>query len=108
MAKLLEIVEGWTEELGPFTLKADGAAVDLSDMTVALILRNRNGQSVTVEGTTRISDTPTDGQVYYTPDGADLLNAKSPYSLRWEVTDGAGRVVFFPNGAPDTISVFRR
>lgn len=107
MAKLLEIVEGWTDELGPFTLKADGAAVDLTGMTEELIVRDRNGALVTLAGTTRISDTPTTGQVYYQPDAADLPNSAQPYSLHWKITDGDGNVVFFPNGAPDTITVFR-
>ena len=106
MAKLLDIVEGWTGELGPFTLKADGTAVDLTGLTVALILRDRSGTAVTTAGDTRVHGTPTSGQVYYRPDAADMTAALSPYSAHWQVTDGSGYVVYFPNAAADTIVVF--
>ena len=107
MAKLLDIVEGWTGELGPFTLKADGTAVDLTGMTVELILKDRSGTVVTTSGDTRVHGTPTTGQVYYQPDAADMTSAASPYSVHWKVTDGSGYVVFFPNSAADTIVVFK-
>ena len=107
MAKLLDVVEGWTDELGPFTLKADGVAVDLTGMDEELILRDKDGALVTVAGTTRIDGTPTTGKVYFKPAAGDLLNSKSPYKLHWKITDGAGDVVFFPNGAPDSLVVYR-
>lgn len=106
MAKLLDVVEGWTDELGPFTLKADGVAVDLTGLTVALVLTDVYGATVTVAGTTRVDGTPSTGRVYYTPAAGDLRNALQPYKLRWRVTDGAD-VVFFPNAAADTIAVFK-
>lgn len=107
MAKLLEIVEGWTGELGPFTLKADGVAVDLTGMTVALVLKDKDGAAVDTTGDTRVSGTPTSGKVYYAPGAADMTNAASPYTVHWSVTDAFGKVVFFPNGAADTIVVFK-
>lgn len=107
MAKLLEIVEGWTGELGPFTLKADGVAVDLTGLTVELVLKDRNGTAVTTTGDTRVHGTPTTGQVYYRPDEDDMTNALSPYTVHWKVTDGSGYSVFFPNGAADTLVVFK-
>lgn len=106
MAKLLDVVEGWTDELGPFTLKADGVAVDLTGMTVALVLTDVLGATVTIAGSTRVDSDPTTGKVYYQPTAADLTNALQPYKLRWRVTDGAD-VVFFPNAAADTIAVFK-
>ncbi len=107
MAKLLEIVEEWTGELGPFTLKADGVAVDLTGLTVELVLTSRNGDAVVTTGDTRISGTPTTGQVYYRPDVDDMTAALSPYTLHWKVTDGSGYTVYFPNGAADTVAVFK-
>lgn len=107
MAKLLEIVEGWTDELGPFTLKADGTAIDLTGLTVELVLKGRDGVAVTTTGNTRVDDDETTGQVYYQPDADDLTNVGSPYTVHWKVTDGAGDVVFFPNGAADSIVVFK-
>ena len=61
----------------------------------------------TTTGDTRVHGTPTTGQVYYRPDAADMTNSLSPYTLHWKVTDGSGYVVFFPNGAADTIVVFK-
>ncbi len=107
MAKLLDVVEGWTEELEAFTLKANGVAVSLAGMDVDMILKTRSGEEVTVAGTTRVDDDPTTGKVYFKPGVGDLLNAQSPYSIRWKVTDGAGDAVFFPNAAADTIVVFK-
>jgi hypothetical protein len=41
-APLLSIVEGWNGAL-PFTLNADGAGIDLTGLTVAIVLRNAAG-----------------------------------------------------------------
>lgn len=107
MAKLLDVVEGWTDELGPFTLKADGAAVNLTGLTIEPILKDKNGDQVTIEASQyRIDGTPTTGKVYFTPATGDLLNSLQPYKLRWKVTDGSD-VVYFPNAAADTINVHR-
>jgi hypothetical protein len=104
---LVEIVEGWTDEIGPFTLKADDVAVDLTGLTVELIIRSKNGALVETTSDARVDDDPTTGQVYWTPDAADLSYADSPYAIRWKVTDGDGNVVFFPSGAADHIKVYR-
>jgi hypothetical protein len=106
MSTLVEIAEGWTDELGPFTLEADGSPVDLTGLTVSLVLRGRDGTLVTTTDDTRIDDDPTSGKVYYTPDATDLSAAQSPYTLRWQVTDGDG-IVFFPNGRADALVVYR-
>jgi len=43
MKELLELTENWTDELGPFTLKNDGVAVDLAGLIVTLVLRDDLG-----------------------------------------------------------------
>jgi hypothetical protein len=103
---LVEIVEGWTDEIGPFTPKADDVAVDLTGLTVELILRSKTGALVETTSDARVDDDPTTGKVYWTPDAADLSAAQSPYTLRWKVTDDSG-VVFFPNGRADELVVHR-
>lgn len=111
---LTDITEGWTQELGPFTLLVDGAALDLTGFTVEAELRNDIGTAIT-SGSVRVASsqsTTGKGQVYYTPSAADLVwriggREFTPYSLRWKVTDGGGAVVFFPNGARDIIRVFQ-
>lgn len=107
MAKLLDVVEGWTQELGPFTLLVNGVAVDLTGMTVLLLLFDNVGNPIAYTGTTRVDATPTTGRVYYTPAASDLSAARGPIDVRWKVTDGAGTVVFFPNAAADQIFVYK-
>ncbi len=102
-----DIVEGETIERGPFTLEADGAPVDLTGMTIALVLRAKDGTLVETAGDTRIDDDPATGRVYWTPDATDLSWQQSPYSLHWQVTDSDGKVVFFPSGDAARIAVYR-
>ena len=104
--KLLDVVEGWTGELGPFTLKVDGVPIDLNGIDVALQLRPqaRPGLFVDAEGDVRV-DLLASGQVYYKPDAADLRAADSPYTIRWKLTDGADDVIYVPSGEADTIVV---
>lgn len=103
---LLDIVEGWTGELGPFTLRADGVPVNLTGLTVELLIRpwNRQGRFSETDGDVRVV-AGTGGQVYYAPDASDFSAAEGPYEMRWRVTDSDGFVVFFPNGEGDYIGV---
>ena len=99
----LEIVEGWTGALD-FQLFADGTAVNLTGMTVALIVTDKDGAGVTLAGTASIQDAAT-GKVRYAPAAADFDDAKSPYTFRWRVTDAGGLIVFFPHAAPEELAV---
>lgn len=101
---IYEIVEGTT---GPqaFQLMIGSAPADLSGKTVALILTSRAGVVVGTVGNVWITD-PKKGVVRYEPDPTDILAAQSPYRAHWAVTDGAGKVIFFPRGAADRWNVF--
>jgi hypothetical protein len=101
---VFEVVEGWTGPLD-FTLKANGVAVDLTGMTVIFILKDKDGAAIDTSGNASVV-TPAAGLVSYSPDAGDLVAAKTPHSARWRVTDGGGKVVFFPHGAPDRWQVF--
>lgn len=115
MAILTDITEGETQELGPFTLKVDGAAIDATGFTVVPELRNDLGVRVTAVGTVRLADnqsTTGKGKFYYTPAAGDFLWRIGTaefvsYLVRWKVTDGAGTVVFFPSGAHDSFRIFQ-
>ncbi len=107
---LFKVTVGWTGVLGPFTLALNGNPVDLTGMTVELTLRRRAG-SVTPGGTTTpLNQTTNRGQVTYTPHANDFtMSGNTPqetFLLHWKVTDGAGEVVFFPEGAPEEVTVF--
>lgn len=111
MASLFDIVEGWTQELGPFVLRVDGTPLPLTGFDVSLVLRpmvgGKPGTPVTLGGTTRVdSDQVTNpGAVYYKPAATDMKAKFSPYTIHWKVVDGSGNVVFFPNTSADTINV---
>ncbi len=109
MGLLCEIVEGWTKRLGPFTLKVDDAPFSLEGFAVELRLRPSVGKrySDTTGNVVKDPDQATNpGQVYYDPDAEDFRAKSSPYALHWKVTDGDGKVVFFPSGDADTINVY--
>lgn len=107
MSLLTEVVEGWTGRL-LFTLLSDGAAFVGTGFTLSnLYITDARGRAI---------DTAADfgwvtaalGTVYYDPDAADFVASAGPYTVRFEVTDGNGKVVFFPNGQADTILVRKK
>jgi uncharacterized phiE125 gp8 family phage protein len=91
----LKLVEGWT---GPIqeTLTKNAVAQDLTGMTVALLLHRADGSLVSTTGNVTVP-TPAAGLVQYSPDPTDLLASETPHVARWKVTDGAGKVSFFPS-----------
>lgn len=93
------LVEGWTERIVE-TLTTDGAAQNLSGVTVTLMLYDNTDTQIAYGGTAGI-DTAADGKVYFDPAAGDLLASKSPYSVRWKVTDGSGKVAYWPAGQSD-------
>ncbi len=109
MAVLAHITEGWTDELGPFVLRVDGVAFDFAGMNgITLVLRKKTGATVDTAGDVRLDAVTTTGKVYYKPDADDFKAQFSPYTVHWRVEDGAGDIVFFPNGEADTIVVHKR
>lgn len=118
---LFEVTEGWTGTLSPFVLKvqqpSDPAPVpiDLTGFTVQLVLRRASGVLVNVQGT--VTPDPDQGarpgQVAFSPAASDFVYETTEYAnpqmyeTKWKVTDGNGKVVFFPNGAPAWIAVYR-
>lgn len=111
---LLSIANGWTAPLGPFTILADGVAVDLTGMTVEIVIRRPSGALVTPLGTlTPDPDQVTNrGQVTYFPLATDFTwttggQVHQPYRLHFRVTDSLSKVAYFPNGDADEIAVYR-
>lgn len=101
----VSLVEGWTGPLD-FALKANGAAQDLTGATVVLILSKRDGVAVDTAADVSIIDAAA-GTVRYAPDATDLTYADNPYRARFKVTDGAGKITFFPSGEADKWTVYR-
>ena len=99
----LKLVEGHTGVIDEI-LKANGAAVNLTGMTVELVLQTADGAFVDTATDVTV-ETPAEGVVRYTPDAADLLATDTPHVARWKVTDGNGHVVFFPSEAGEVWEV---
>jgi hypothetical protein len=97
MSKIkVEFVEGWSGPLD-FELLNDGAAQDLTTMTVTGQARNRLNALVDLSSDVTVI-TATDGKVRMTPDTGDFQSEDSPYELRFKVVDAGLAVVFFPSG----------
>lgn len=106
-APLMSIVEGWTGAL-PFTLKADGVPIDLTGLTVRIILKSADGTVVknTTSGVTVTGSTS--GQLEYAPSSSSgdlFLVSQEPYRVRFSVTDSTPRTVYFPNDEEELIEV---
>lgn len=89
---------GWTERI-IFQLTKDGSAFNISGMTVSLTGADGSGASLAFTGTVGIQDAAT-SKVYFDPGPNDLDASKSPYNLRWSVTDSDDKTAWFPRTAP--------
>jgi hypothetical protein len=107
MPVIQELVEGWTGRL-TFQLQNQGVNLDGTGLTVsALDLVGSDGTIVdTSGGFGWVLDTA--GTVYYDPDASDFVASKSPYRVRYQIADGGGKVVWFPEGKADEIKVYAR
>lgn len=103
---VLDLVEGWTHA-EPLRLLDDGTPVSLTGKQVAIEVHDNDdaavsGVTVTADG----DQVANPGLVWLTP-SASLTNAGSPYTVHFPVTDGAGKIVKYPQGAAATITVYK-
>jgi hypothetical protein len=85
-------------------------AVSIQGMTVALVLRDNRGELVATTGDVTVLDdgtAGTRGKVRVNLDADDVVYARSPYTARWKITDGAGKINYFPTADADTWIVGR-
>jgi len=101
---LTEVVEGWTGAL-PFTLNADGDPVDLTGMTVTIVLKDCDGTVINNSSSGITVTNATGGEVTYAPTSAAFVALKTPYKIRFRVVDALNKTVFFPNEDEDLIPV---
>ncbi len=107
MPVIHELVEGATARQ-TFQLQRDGANLDGTGLTVsALDIVGSDGTVVDTSGDFGW-EVQAGGTVYYDPDAADFVASKSPYKVRYQITDGGGKTVWFPNGKADEIKVYAR
>jgi uncharacterized phiE125 gp8 family phage protein len=99
----LKLVEGHTGVIDE-TLKTNGTAVDLTGMTVTLLLQTADGTPVPTLGNVTVLS-PSAGVVRYSPAATDLLAVDTPHVARWKVIDTGGHIVFFPSDAGEVWEV---
>lgn len=99
-SNVLNIREGWTQRIRyALTRNSPAVAMDLTGMTIGLVGKDRSSADLVFTGTVG-SDDLVGGIVYLDPSSSDLLAATSPYRLRWSVTDGTGKIAYFPGADP--------
>lgn len=99
------VVEGQTSRIEFPPLTEDDEVIDGTGLTVSdLLITGNDDTAVDTTGDFGWASAPA-GTVYYDPDAADFDPAKSPYRVRVKLTDGAGKVRYYPNGAPAELVV---
>lgn len=99
-----DIVAGTTTPL-QFQLIEAGASIDLTVITVTLLLNDRLGNTVFNPGTVSIVDSA-NGKIKFTPSNASVFNpAFGPYYARWVLTDGSGLVGYVPTTVRDVWNI---
>lgn len=92
--------EGWTQRI-KYALTSNGAPLDLST-ALDVTLTGASGRAlipVVFSGASGVEDAPS-GLVFFDPDAGELLASKSPYLVRWQITDADGGISFYPRDAP--------
>ncbi len=104
-----EYVAGWTAPIeydlrhkNPQT--GEESSFNAAGMTPGLVLRDKDGNVVTFTGTVEWADAAV-SRIRFNPAATDFSAAKSPYALHWKVTDGAGKVAYYPQGTPVRVKV---
>lgn len=88
-----------------FQLLESGIAINLTAITVTLLLTGSDGIDV-VTGAVAVTSATT-GTVTFTPVAATLDSAKSPYKARWKLVDAGGLISYVPTGYRDTWNVVK-
>lgn len=101
------LVEGETKPVDVTLFDGEGTsrtATDGSGLSVTMDLRDRNGSVVPFAGKVDWL-VAASGTVRYSPAAEDLKAERSPYHVRFKVTDGSGKVAPYPNGEADVWTV---
>lgn len=88
-----------------FQLLENGIPIDLTGITVTLLLEDRTGTAIAAPGAITVTDN-TNGKVKLVPTDATTFTASTgPYFARWKLTDGFGKVSFVPSANRDQWNV---
>ncbi len=104
MQQVDEYTEGWTAAI-EYDLSHDHRTFDASGMTPSLVLKDKDGNVVQVQGIIDWANAA-ESRIRFNPAATDLVVSKAPYTLHWKVTDAAEKVAFYPQGTPILVRVF--
>jgi hypothetical protein len=94
------VIAGTTSAL-QFQLLEAGAAINLTSITVTLLLSDKNGTTVSSPGTVSVTDATT-GKVQLAPTDANVFVATNgPYTARWKLVDASSKISYVPSGPRD-------
>ncbi len=99
-----DIVEGSSNNV-QFQLLDNGVPIDLSSLTVTLLLEDRTGTVVSSPGTVTVTDAA-NGKVQLTPTSTSVFVASNgPYYARWKLVDVFNKVAFVPTSTRDVWAI---
>ncbi len=104
MSETKKVVEGTTAML-EWNLYNDCEPFDATGITPAAVLKDKDGTTITTTGKIEWA-TITASKIRYRPDAADLVAAKSPYTLHFKLTDSVGKISFYPDDAAIKLLVY--
>jgi hypothetical protein len=98
---IYNLVTGWTDFID-FQILLDGVAPNLTGYGVPVMyFRDKNGTTLTVNGTVSWQDASTAKARFLPSDANQIKDSNAPLRVRAELTDGAGRKSYIPNAQPD-------
>lgn len=98
------IIAGTTADL-KFQLFESGMPIDLSGISVSLLLEDHRGVAIRAPGIVSV-DVAATGEVKLVPASATtFVAANGPYYARWQLTDGFGKVSYVPTSIRDVWNI---
>lgn len=95
-----DIVAGTTDVI-QFQLIENGEAINLTSITVALLLEDWTGTAVSSPGTISVIDA-LNGKIQLAPTNSSVFVASAgPYYARWSLTASGGLVSYVPSSNRD-------
>lgn len=101
---MIAITHGRTAPI-PYTLTIDGAPAPLVGVTVELVGTDKDGVGLGLAGSVVVTN-PDLGEVEFQPAAGDIDESRQPYWVHFKVTDGAGKISFFPEGPPEKWRIY--
>ncbi len=87
---------------GAVPTNPDGTALTMSGMSCVFVVHDFQGVAQTIAGSMTVDDS-TLWRVKYSPNAADLKTGT--WKSRVKVTDGSGKIAYFPSGDWDQLIV---